>query len=55
MSTNDSMSDKGEKIIRIDLTADQKQMVKAATLKDADAIELTMQELEQRIAPSRIK
>jgi len=42
-------------IIRIELTPNQKQTVKAATAKDADALELTVQELEQRIAPLRIK
>ena len=38
-------------MIRIDLTAEQKQLVKAATSRDAEAIELTVGELEQRIAP----
>lgn len=42
-------------IIRIELTQDQKQTVKAATSKNAEALELTVQELEQRIAPMRIK
>lgn len=37
--------------VRIDLTADQKQIVKSATNREADAIELTVEELEQRIAP----
>ena len=46
------MSDKNEaEIIRIDLTNEQKAQVKAATEKSAEAIELTVQELEARIAP----
>jgi hypothetical protein len=38
-------------IVRIDLTPAQKEQVKEATEKNADAIELTVQELEARIAP----
>jgi hypothetical protein len=46
------MSDHKESdIVRIDLTAEQKEQVKAATEKSAEAIELTVQELEARIAP----
>lgn len=45
------MSDSTAGSIRIELTPDQKQVVKAATNRDADAIQLTVQELEQRIAP----
>ena len=46
------MSDASEKdIVRIDLTAEQKDQIKAATEKNAEAIELTVQELEARIAP----
>jgi hypothetical protein len=40
-----------KEIVRIDLTEEQKDQVKAATEKDAAAIELTVQELEARIAP----
>jgi hypothetical protein len=40
-----------KKIVRIDLTATQKEQVKATTGRDAEAVELTVQELEQRIAP----
>jgi len=40
--------------VRIKLTPDQKAQVKAATSKDAEAIELTAAELEERIAPIRI-
>lgn len=46
------MSDNKEtEIVRIDLTTEQKEQVKAATEKSVDAIELTVQELEARIAP----
>ena len=38
-------------IVRIDLTTSQKEQVKAKTGQQAEAIELTVQELEQRIAP----
>jgi hypothetical protein len=38
-------------IIRIDLTKEQKDQLKSVTEKDADAIELTVKELEERIAP----
>jgi hypothetical protein len=46
------MSDNKEtEIVRIDLTDEQKEQVKEATEKTVDAIELTVQELEARIAP----
>lgn len=49
------MSDnKNNDIIHIDLTAEQKEQVKDATDKNVDAIELTVQELEARIAPLRV-
>jgi len=38
-------------IVRIELTPSQKEKVKVATDKSAEAIELTVQELEARIAP----
>ncbi len=44
---------KEKEIIRIDLTNAQKQVVKKETGKDAEAIELTVGELEERIAPYR--
>ncbi len=40
-----------KEIVRIDLTAEQKEQVKKVTDQSADAIELTVQELESRIAP----
>ena len=49
------MSDKKETdVVRIDLTPAQKEQVKEATEKTVDAIELTVQELEARIAPLRL-
>ena len=40
-----------KEIVRIDLTSSQKEQVKAKTGHNAEAIELTVQELEERIAP----
>lgn len=44
----------GRDSIRIKLTAEQKEMVRKATGKNADALELTPQELEERIAPAAL-
>ena len=38
--------------VRIPLTPAQQKMVKQATGKTAEALELTVQELEERIAPA---
>ena len=47
------MSDNKEtEIVRIDLTTEQKEQVKAVTDQNVQAIELTVQELEARIAPA---
>jgi hypothetical protein len=47
------MSDNKEtQIVRIDLTNEQKEQVKAVTDQNVQAIELTVQELEARIAPA---
>lgn len=40
-----------KKIIRIDLTTSQKEQVKATTGRDAEAVELSVRELEERITP----
>ena len=49
------MSEKSQNdVVRIDLTDAQKEQVKEATDKNADAIELTVQELEARIAPLKV-
>ena len=42
---------KDKEIVRIDLTAEQKQLIKKETGKEAEAVELTTSELEERIAP----
>lgn len=39
---------------RIDLTPEQKNTVRSATGKDAEAVELSVEELEARIAPSKV-
>jgi hypothetical protein len=44
-----------QKPIRLELTEEQKAQVKAATGKDARAIELNAEELEERIAPVTTK
>ena len=38
--------------LRIKLTPDQQEMVRKATGKNAEALELTVEELEERIAPT---
>lgn len=45
-----TMEKKPERI-RIELTAEQKKQIKEASGEDVEAIELTAQELEDRIAP----
>jgi hypothetical protein len=42
---------KDKEIVRIDLTPEQKQLVKKEVGKDAEAVELTVSELEERITP----
>ena len=37
--------------VRIKLTPEQQEVVKKATGKNAEALEMTAQELEERIAP----
>lgn len=37
--------------VRIELTPDQKAKIRTATGKDAEAVELSIEELEERIAP----
>jgi len=39
---------------RIELTPEQKDQVRNATGKDAEAVELSVEELEERIAPSNL-
>ncbi|MEP7325617.1 MAG: hypothetical protein ABI836_06700 [Gemmatimonadota bacterium] len=46
------MSDSRDSV-RITLTPAQREQVKQATNRDVEAIELTPQELEERIAPAK--
>jgi hypothetical protein len=39
---------------RIELTPEQKAQVRNATGKEAEAVELSVEELEERIAPSEL-
>jgi uncharacterized small protein (DUF1192 family) len=41
------------KNIRIELTPEQKAEVRNATGKEAEAVELSVEELEERIAPAK--
>jgi hypothetical protein len=46
--------DKGKKkTVQIELTAAQKKLIKEETGKDATAIKLTAEELEERISPRK--
>jgi hypothetical protein len=48
-----AMSDsKGQ--FRIELTPEQKAKIRNATGRDAEAVELSVQELEERIAPRKV-
>jgi uncharacterized small protein (DUF1192 family) len=40
---------------RIQLTPEQKAQVRTATGKEAEAVELSVEELEERIAPATLK
>ena len=42
---------KEQEIVRIELTPEQKQMIKQEVGRDGEAVELTVKELEERIAP----
>ncbi len=44
--------DSSKNQFRIELTPDQKAKVRNATGKDAEAVELSVEELEERIAPT---
>ncbi|HEX6104382.1 MAG TPA: hypothetical protein VFZ26_02285 [Gemmatimonadales bacterium] len=46
------MQSKGQ--FRIELTPEQKAQVRNATGKDAEAVELSVEELEERIAPANV-
>ncbi len=49
----DSMENSKDQF-RITLTPEQKAQVRTATGKDADTVELSVEELEERIAPAKI-
>jgi hypothetical protein len=51
MPTMSEIKNNEKGIVRIELTSEQKDQVKEITKRHADAIELTVEELEQRIAP----
>jgi hypothetical protein len=40
--------------VRIELTPDQKDNIRKATGKDAEAVEFSVEELEARIAPTKL-
>ena len=40
--------------VRIDLTPEQKATIRSATGKDAESVELSVEELEARIAPTKL-
>ena len=40
--------------VRIELTPEQRNQIRGKTGKDAEAMELTVEELEDRIAPAKI-
>jgi len=42
------------KPVRIQLTDEQREQLKKTTGKDAEAIELSVSELEERIAPTKM-
>ena len=46
------MADKNR--VQIKLTPEQREMVRKATGKNAESLELTAQELEERIAPLKV-
>ena len=48
------MENRDKRVIQFKLTEEQKQQVQKETGKQADALELSVQELEERIAPVRL-
>ena len=48
------MEDRGKKTIRIELTEEQKRQIRSQTGKDAKAIELSAQDLEERVSPGTL-
>ena len=48
------MSEQKNNPVRIELTDEQKEKIREATGQDADSLELSAEELEDRIAPGRM-
>lgn len=48
------MEEQGKKTIRIELTDEQKRQIRSKTGKDAKAIELSSEELEERVSPAQM-
>jgi hypothetical protein len=46
--------EKTRETFRLTLSADQRKAIRNATGKDAEVIELSVEELEERIAPARL-
>jgi hypothetical protein len=46
---------KDKETVRLELTPEQKQLIKKQTGKDAEAVELSVSELEERIAPLMVQ
>jgi hypothetical protein len=44
-----------KQVVRIDLTTEQKQQIRSSSGLDGEALELTIQELEERIAPRIVR
>ena len=47
-------TNRNQNFVRLPLTEEQKAQVRATTGKEAEAIELSAQELEERIAPRKM-
>jgi hypothetical protein len=54
LTVREAAMKKEKETVRLELTPEQKQLVKKQTGKDAEAVELSVQELEERIAPTTI-
>ncbi len=50
---HDAQKDRQTEKVRLNLTPEQRAQVKRQTGKDAEAVELRVEELEERIAPLR--
>lgn len=50
-NTGETTMEKKNKPVRIELTEEQRNKIRETTGKDANAIELSAEELEERVAP----